>query len=105
LLAAKPGMSQTAIARIWRAFSLAPDRTDAFKLSTDVHFIDKVHDIVGLYLHPMSGLVLCVDEKPSTVFQRLCTFFFESLLPLYDQRVPVWRPQSGECGMVIGKRS
>ena len=59
-------MSQSAISRIWRAFALAPHRSETFKLSTDPHFIDKVRDIVGLYLNPPDrALVLCVDEKPS----------------------------------------
>nr|WP_052712003.1 hypothetical protein [Paracidovorax citrulli] len=59
-------MSQTAISRIWRAFALAPHRTEGFKLSTDPHFADKVRDIIGLYLHPPErAMVLCVDEKPS----------------------------------------
>ena len=45
-------MSQTAIARIWKAFALQPHRVDTFKLSKDPLFIDKVRDIVGLYLQP-----------------------------------------------------
>lgn len=66
LLAAELGMSQTAISRIWRAFALAPHRSETFKLSKDPHFVDKVRDIVGLYLDPPDrALVLCVDEKPS----------------------------------------
>ena len=66
MLAARLGLSQTAVSRIWRAFALAPHRTEGFKLSTDPHFVDKVRDIVGLYLHPPErALVLCVDEKPS----------------------------------------
>jgi transposase len=65
-LAAHLGLSQTTISRIWRAFALAPHRTQGFKLSTDPYFVDKVRDIVGLYLHPpVRALVLCVDEKPS----------------------------------------
>ncbi len=65
-LAARLGMSQTAISRIWRAFGLQPHRTEGFKLSSDPHFVDKVRDIVGLYLNPPArALVLCVDEKPS----------------------------------------
>src|SRR6516165_11568835 len=57
-------MSQTAIARIWKAFALQPHRVDTFKLSKDPLFIDKVRDIVGLYLSPPDrALVLCVDEK------------------------------------------
>lgn len=65
-LAAKLGMSQSAISRIWRAFALAPHRVQTFKLSTDPQFIEKVRDIVGLYLNPPErALVLCVDEKPT----------------------------------------
>src|SRR5215203_14766 len=63
-LARKLGMSQTSISRIWRAFGLKPHLLDTFKLSTDPQFIDKVRDIVGLYLNPpQAALVLCVDEK------------------------------------------
>ena len=58
------GMTQGAIHRIWRAFGLQPHRQETFKLSTDPLFIDKVRDIVGLYLDPpVKALVLCVDEK------------------------------------------
>lgn len=57
-------MSQSAISRIWRAFALQPHRTETFKLSRDPLFIDKVRDIVGLYMAPPDrALVLCVDEK------------------------------------------
>jgi len=63
-MAAATGMSQTAISRIWRAFGLKPHRTEHFKLSPDPQFIDKVRDIVGLYLNPPeAAVVLCVDEK------------------------------------------
>jgi transposase len=63
-MAEATGMSQTAISRIWRAFGLKPHQTDAFKLSPDPQFIDKVRDIVGLYLNPPdAAVVLCVDEK------------------------------------------
>src|SRR2546426_9689696 len=51
-MAAATGMSQSAISRIWRAFGLKPHQTEAFKLSPDPQFIDKVRDIVGLYLNP-----------------------------------------------------
>jgi transposase len=58
------GLSQTAVSRIWRAFALQPHRSETFKLSTDPLFIEKVRDIVGLYLSPPDrALVLCVDEK------------------------------------------
>jgi transposase len=63
-MAQATGMSQTAISRIWRAFGLKPHRTEHFKLSPDPQFIDKVRDIVGLYLNPPeAAVVLCVDEK------------------------------------------
>lgn len=63
-LAARLGLSQTAVSRIWRAFGLAPHRTETFKLSRDPQFVEKVRDVVGLYLAPPErALVLCVDEK------------------------------------------
>ena len=63
-MAQRTGMSQSAISRIWRAFALQPHRSETFKLSSDPLFIEKVRDIVGLYLHPPDrALVLCVDEK------------------------------------------
>ena len=63
-MAAATGMSQTAISRIWRAFALKPHQVETFKLSPDPQFIDKVRDIVGLYLNPPeAAVVLCVDEK------------------------------------------
>ena len=64
LMAQKLGMSQSAISRIWRAFGLKPHRHETFQISTDPFFIEKVRDIVGLYLSPpTNALVLCVDEK------------------------------------------
>src|ERR1700752_4933788 len=64
MLAARPGLSQSTISRIWRAFGLKPHRTESFQLSTDPLLIDKVRDIVGLYLDPPhDALVLCGDEK------------------------------------------
>jgi transposase len=63
-MAKRSGLSQSGIARIWRAFGLQPHRSETFKLSTDPLFVDKVRDIVGLYLNPPDkALVLCVDEK------------------------------------------
>jgi transposase len=63
-MARATGLSQTAISRIWRAFGLKPHLVETWKLSTDPQFIDKVRDIVGLYLDPpQAALVLCVDEK------------------------------------------
>src|SRR4030095_103355 len=63
-LARRCGLSQTAVSRIWRAFSLRPHRVKTFTLSQDTVVINKVRDIVGLYLNPPDkALVLCVDEK------------------------------------------
>ena len=63
-LAKATGMSSTTIHRIWHAFALQPHRSETFKLSKDPLFIEKVRDIVGLYLAPPDkALVLCVDEK------------------------------------------
>ena len=63
-MAKATGMSQSAISRIWRAFGLKPHLVDSFKLPPDPLFVDKVRDIVGLYVNPPDGaLVLCVDEK------------------------------------------
>ena len=64
-MARRAGMSQTAVSRIWRAFGLRPHRSETFKLSSDPAFVEKVRDIVGLYLAPPDrAMVLCVDEKP-----------------------------------------
>lgn len=63
-MAKASGMSSSAIFRIWHAFELQPHRVETFKLSDDPLFIDKVRDIVGLYLDPPdAALVLCVEEK------------------------------------------
>lgn len=63
-MAKTAGMSQTAVSRIWRAFELKPHREQTWKLSSDPLFIEKVRDVVGLYMNPPEhALVLCVDEK------------------------------------------
>ena len=63
-MAAEVGLTQSAVHRIWRAFGLAPHRQETWKLSKDPQFIDKVRDVVGLYLDPPErAVVLCVDEK------------------------------------------
>jgi transposase len=63
-MARSAGMSQSAVSRIWRAFGLKPHVVQTWKLSADPQFIDKVRDVVGLYLAPPDdALVLCVDEK------------------------------------------
>jgi len=63
-MARSQGMSQSAVSRIWRAFGLKPHLVETWKLSTDPQFIEKVRDVVGLYMSPPeNALVLCVDEK------------------------------------------
>ena len=63
-LARATGLSRMTISRIWRAFGLQPHRTESFKLSSDPLLIEKVRDIVGLYMNPPDhALVFCVDEK------------------------------------------
>jgi transposase len=63
-MAAATGLNQTAVSRIWRAFGLQPHRVEHWKLSKDPLFVEKVRDIVGLYLDPPErAMVLCVDEK------------------------------------------
>ncbi len=63
-MAKRSGLSESTIGRIWRTFELKPHRTDTFKLSTDPLFVEKVYDVVGLYLNPPEGaVVLSVDEK------------------------------------------
>jgi transposase len=64
LMAAETGLSQNAIVRIWHAFGLQPHRVENFKFSKDPQFVEKVRDIVGLYMNPPDrAIVLCVDEK------------------------------------------
>ena len=63
-MAQRTGLSKSTIGEIWRRFDLKPHRVDHFKLSTDPLFIDKLYDVVGLYLNPPeAAVVLCVDEK------------------------------------------
>ena len=57
-------LSRATISRIWRAFGLQPQRSETFKLSSDPFFLEKVRDLVGLYLNPPDhAVVLCLDEK------------------------------------------
>ena len=75
-MAAATGMSQSAVSRIWRAFGLRPHQTEAFKLSPDPQLVDKVRDVVGLYMHPPRNAVVlpagwyCTfSAAPATVSQ------------------------------------
>lgn len=63
-MAAKAGISNERVSVIWRTFGLAPHRSESFQLSTDPHFVEKVRDVVGLYMSPpQNALVLSLDEK------------------------------------------
>ena len=63
-MAQRSGLSKSTIGRIWKAFELKPHRADGFKLSNDPLFVEKVYDVVGLYINPPdAAVVLCVDEK------------------------------------------
>ena len=63
-MARTSGLSTSTVQRIWRAFGLQSHREGPFKLSTDPNFVDKVRDIVGLYVTPPAhAIVLCVDEE------------------------------------------
>lgn len=63
-MAERSGLSRSTVGRIWRSFELKPHRAETFKLSNDPFFMEKVHDVVGLYLDPPeAAVVLCVDEK------------------------------------------
>ena len=63
-MAEASGLSHMTVQRIWKAFGLEPHRSETFKLSADPQFVEKVRDIVGLYLNPPErALVLCLDEK------------------------------------------
>ena len=66
-LADTTAVSKSTVHRVWKAFNIQPHRQKHFKLSTDPFFVEKVHDIVGLYLNPPdNAMVLCVDEKGQT---------------------------------------
>ncbi len=83
-MAREVGLTQTAVSRIWRAFALQPHRFETFKLSKDPLFIDKVRDVVGLYLAPPDkALVLCVDEK--------------SQIQALDRTQPLLPMRPGQC--------
>ncbi len=63
-MAQATGVSKSTVQRVWSAFGLKPHRQESFKLSTDPFFVEKLRDVVGLYLNPPeNALVLCVDEK------------------------------------------
>ena len=91
-LANAVGLAPSTIHRIWKAFSLQPHRAETFKLSTDPLFVEKVRDIVGLYLSPPErAIVLCVDEK-SQIQDCPCVQAKSSGAPMTTRP---WNPQPG----------
>src|SRR5207237_5379419 len=81
-MAAATGMTRQSVHRIWKAFGLQPHRSETFKLSTDPQLIEKVRDIVGLYLDPPErALRLCVEDKGE--------------LPARERRQPALRQRAG----------
>jgi transposase len=84
-LAAAQGISKSMISNIWRSHNLKPHRTESFKLSRDPKFLEKLTDVVGLYLNPPDkAIVLCVDEK--------------SQIPALDRTQPGLPLKNGRCG-------
>ncbi len=84
-MAEEQGVSKATINRIWQSHGLQPHRTKAFKLSRDPKFLEKLTDVVGLYLNPPEkALVLCVDEK--------------SQIQALDRTQPGLPLKKGRCG-------
>ena len=85
LMAARQGVSKSTVSNIWRSHNLKPHRVKRFKLSRDPHFLEKLTDVVGLYLNPpQHALVLCVDEK--------------SQIQALDRTQPGLPLKKGRCG-------
>jgi transposase len=84
-MAEAQGVSEATVRRIWHQHQLKPHLTKSFKISRDANFVDKLHDVVGLYLNPPDrSLVLCVDEK--------------SQIQALDRRQPGLPMKKGRCG-------
>jgi transposase len=85
LMAARQGVSKSTVNNVWRSHNLKPHRVKRFKLSRDPHFLEKLTDVVGLYLNPpQQALVLCVDEK--------------SQIQALDRTQPGLPMKKGRCG-------
>ncbi len=85
LMAARQGMSKSTVSNLWRSHNLKPHRTKTFKLSRDPKFLEKLTDVVGLYLNPPDkAIVLCVDEK--------------SQIQALDRTQPGLPLKKGRCG-------
>ena len=86
-MAAAQGVSEATVRRIWRRHNLRPHLTKTFKLSRDKRFVEKLCDVVGLYLNPPDkSLVLCVDEK--------------SQIQALDRTQPGLPMKKGRCGTI-----
>jgi transposase len=84
-LAAAQGISKSTVSNIWRSHNLKPHRTETFKLSRDPRFLEKLTDVVGLYLHPPDkAILLCIDEK--------------SQIQALDRTQPGLPLKKGRCG-------
>jgi transposase len=98
-LAAKHGISHTTVGEIWRAFGLKPWRQDTFKLSPDPDLVEKVRDLVGLYMNPpVAAAVFAVDEKPQIqALNRTAPIL--PMLPTTAQRATGTYLRNGTCDL------
>jgi transposase len=98
-LAAKHGISHQTVAEIWRAFGLKPWRQDSFKVSPDPDLVDKIRDLVGLYMNPpVAAAVFAVDEKPQIqALNRTAPTL--PLLPTTPQRATHDYQRNGTCDL------
>jgi len=84
-MAQAQNISDTTVSRIWKQYNLKPHLVKTFKISRDKHFVEKLHDVVGLYINPpVKSLVLCVDEK--------------SQIQALDRTQPGLPLKKGRCG-------
>lgn len=91
-LAKRTGLNQTRVSRIWRAFSLRPHLAEKFQISTDPQFVDKVHDIVGLYLHPpANSVVFSIDEKTQVQALNRTQAILPTRPGMVERRTPEYR--------------
>src|SRR6476659_6534204 len=98
-LAAKHGISHTTVGEIWRAFGLKPWRQDSFKVSPDPDLIEKIRDLVGLYLNPpLAAAVFAIDEKPQIqALNRTAPIL--PMLPTTPQRATHDYERNGTCDL------
>jgi len=101
-MARASGLGRTTVQQIWRAFGLQPHRSETFKLSTDPLLIEKIRDIVGLYMHPPThAVVFCVDEKAQ--IQALDRT--QPVLPIRPARAAVPHRRSRGQSHGLGRRA